>query len=93
MNKLLIIIITVTLLISSGFNKKYEINHSPSEIITMYNIDIDSKSIKGWLRILYSEEKCKDYNLNMSEKDKKIIIKYIKDLENKKIKKYSRGIE
>jgi hypothetical protein len=62
-------------------------------IIERNDLDIDSKSIKGWIRIFNSRDKIYDYGYDISDYEREMMIKYFKELKNKKIKKYSRGMQ
>jgi len=47
-----------------------------------YNIDIDSKSAKGWIRILNSDEKIIEYNIQINNRERLILIIYFKKIKS-----------
>jgi hypothetical protein len=90
MKYIIILIISSMLLFSSPIEKYYR--YDPEEIILINNIDIDGKSIKGWIRIFNSEEKCNDYGFDMNESERETLLSYMREKQNKKNRKYKRGI-
>ena len=62
-------------------------------ILTKINYDIDSKSIKGWIRIFNSQEKLHDYEIYISDFKRKEILWYLKYKLYNKEQKYKREIK
>jgi len=72
---------------------KYAIENRVLTIFRNNQIDIDSKSFKGWIRIFNSRRKLEDYNIYVDEKNRILVLKYFKMKYNHKMNKYERGIE
>ena len=49
------------------------------------NINIKTKTYKGWIRVLLSEEKRKKYHLHLSKKEMELYVNELKLLHNSKI--------
>jgi len=65
----LLIIVLNTSILASDACKTNEIVKS---IASNYNIDLRTKSTKGWIRLFRNEEKCRKYKMN--KKDRKYLI-------------------
>ena len=85
MNKIIRIIIICCLcsitLISDESDESDLINY-----LNAHDYDIDQKSYKGWIRVFNNEEYRKKYGFNkIAEEEILMIIKILKDLDEKKI--------
>lgn len=54
------------------------------------NIDIDTKSIKGWIRLFNSREKMNKHKIYMPEEERKIILEELKIEYQKRSIKFTR---
>jgi len=55
--------------------------------------DIESKSVKGWIRIFNSDDRLKDYGIYISEKQRIIFLSYFKHKLEEKQNRYKREIK
>jgi len=96
-------IFTLLLLFSLSFSNQIDgselsgipavpIERQVSVIFRNNGIDIDSKSIKGWIRIFKSRDKLMDYNIYVEEKERKVVLLYLRKRYNNKMSKYKRGL-
>ena len=63
-----------------------------NQIIHENQIDLESKSLKSWIRTFNSQEKLKEYGFEISETERFIILKGLKDRQRQSKKRYSRRI-
>lgn len=88
--KLLIVLLFLSL---SSLKAKPLCTLSEAEIILYRkNIDIDSKSIKGWLRIFNSPEKLRKHDIFVTPEEAEIVIKYLKKKYIMKTNKYKKVV-
>ena len=67
-------------------------NRSFNQIIYDNKIDLQSKSLKSWLRTFNSKEKIKRYGFELSDTERFTILKGLKDRQRQSKKRYSRRI-
>ena len=63
------------------------------EILYRESIDLDAKSLKGWIRVINSKTKTKTHAIHLTLKEKKTILLYLQDLYELKRKKYSKVVK
>ena len=61
-------------------------------ILYRENIDLDSKSMKGWLRIFNSSEKLRKHDIFVTPEEAEIVIKYLKKKYIMKTNKYKKVV-
>ena len=83
---LLVISISTTILTGSEYNEF-------KNIMFRNEIDLDSKSLKGWIRLFNSKEKINNYGYTITEYERNIILIELKKQKNESIQKYKRGVE
>lgn len=91
--KFFIAILIITTLSASSANARYISGHDVQTILYRENIDLDAKSLKGWMRVFNSDSKLNDYEIYVTEEEKELILIYLNklfDLENKKYAKVVR---
>lgn len=54
------------------------------------NIDIDTKSIKGWIRLFNSREKMNEHKIYLPEEERKIILEELKTVYQKRSIRFTR---
>jgi len=57
------------------------------------SLDLDAKSLKGWIRLFNSNEKLRDYDIYITDTERIEIIYVIKKKYMKEKETYERGIE
>jgi len=62
-------------------------------IIYRNNIDLDSKSAKGWIRLFNSRGKIDDYGYSLTEEERLLMLSELRKINSKAQSKYKRGIE
>jgi hypothetical protein len=67
-------------------------NRTFNQLILDNRIDLKSKSLKSWIRIFNSQSKIKEYGFKLSNAERFIILKGLKDKQNDSKKRYSRRI-
>ena len=89
------ILISILLVISISFAtvENVEVYDEFNNIMYRNEIDLDSKSTKGWIRLFNSIEKINNYGYSISEYERLLIITELKERMDKSIKKYKRGVE
>jgi len=63
-----------------------------NKIVHEHQINIASKSIKSWIRIFNSQEKVISYGFELSETQRYIVLKGLKNMQNKAKNKYARRL-
>ena len=84
MKKVIIIFIILTIILNSVppniINEKYIMS-----LFYRNNIDLDSKSYKGWIRLINSDRRLAEYNYYFSKEEKIDLIKFLRiKIQNKK---------
>jgi len=84
-------ILTLILLLSSnGYTKSTSYKYDQKiveEVLIREEIDLDSKSLKGWIRLFNSRDKINAYDIYISIEERKQMLLYLNCLYNKKNKK------
>jgi len=62
-------------------------------ILHREDIDLDSKSIKGWIRVLNSKEKMLKYHIFLTNEERELLIDYLKKLYNEDYNHFSKRIQ
>jgi hypothetical protein len=57
------------------------------------SLDLDAKSLKGWIRLFNSNEKLRDYDIYITDTERIEIIYVLKKKYMKEKETYERGIE
>jgi hypothetical protein len=70
----------------------YAETDSFNKIILEHQIDVESKSLKSWIRIFNSQESAKEYGFQVSETQRYTILKGLKSMQNKSENKYARRL-
>jgi len=78
------------IIISVDFKK---IEQDFNNLLKSIGYTIDSKSLKGWIRIFNSKEKLYDYEIYIPETDRKLYIIFLRNKLDKKENKYNRGLK
>jgi len=78
------------IVISTDFKK---IERDFNNLLESIGYTIDSKSLKGWIRIFNSKEKLYDYEIYIPEADRKLYIIFLKNKLKKEENKYNRGLK
>lgn len=91
--RIFLILIISSILVLSTPTYNYGIRKTPQDIINANNIDIDSKSLKGWIRIFNSKTKTDDYGFYLSDNERSMLLIYMREKSFKKTNKYKRGIK
>jgi len=90
--------IFIIMLIAFTFNLQAEML-SNEEILIVKNvfvreeIDLDSKSIKGWIRLFNSDDKLNKYEIYVNPEEKRNIILYLTELYTLDYLKHSKEIK
>ena len=69
-----------TLYANYNYNDNDNDNYMIPIILHREDIDLDSKSIKGWIRVLNSKEKMLKYHIFLTDKERELLINYLKKL-------------
>jgi len=90
-------ILTLILLLSSnGYTKSTSYKYDQKiveEVLIREEIDLDSKSLKGWIRLFNSRDKINAYDIYISIEERKQMLLYLNCLYNKKNKENSKIIK
>ena len=62
------------------------------EILYREEMDLDAKSIKGWIRVVNSKSKMKNYAIHLNPEEKKLILIYLQGLYTNEYNKYSKVV-
>ena len=68
------------------------ISNNTKKILVRENVDLDSKSLKGWMRVFNSNEKLNDYEIYTSTTEREQILIYLKELYKIEFKKNSKVV-
>jgi len=63
-----------------------------NQIIHENQIDIESKSLKSWIRTFNSKERIKKYGFKISDTERFIVLKALKDKQKQSKRRYSRRL-
>jgi len=91
MKNVIFLFLIITILYSKDLNH-FSVKYCKN-ILTANNLDEDSKSLKGWLRLFNSPEKLKYYDIYISEEDRKLMIIYFREEYKIKLLKYNKGVK
>lgn len=87
------LIVILSLMLHTPSVSVEPINMNFKNILYKNDIDIDSKSIKGWIRLFNSREKMDRYELDLTEDEILFILATLRKEFEMKSKKFSRGVE
>ena len=101
MNRVIIIIILMFILSGDAIpeDENFYVHDSNKTIEEFNNIiskigyHIDSKSIKGWIRIFNSRDKLYDYEIYINEEDRIRYLIFLRIKNKETQEKYNRGIK
>jgi hypothetical protein len=63
-----------------------------NKILHEHQINIESKSIKSWIRIFNSQEKVLEHGFTLTETQRYTVLKGLKHIQNKAENKYARRL-
>jgi len=90
---LILILLSISLM---GSVYKEDLSYRSTETIILLkkiNYDIDSKSIKGWVRIFRSQSRLREYDIFITETKRVYFLEYFKFKSEEKQRKYKRGVK
>ena len=58
------------------------------QIMYREEIDLDAKSIKGWIRVLNSKSKMKNYSIYLNPEENKLLLMYLQGVYRLEYNKY-----
>ncbi len=96
MNKLfkyLIISLMISVItLSANSDIPLTVDYQAKSVLYRENIDLDAKSLKGWLRVFNSHSKLRNYEIYVDDSERKLVIIYLTKLFNLENNKYAKRV-
>lgn len=95
MNKLLntMLMSWLVVILSGNLSAKTLNSNSVQSILYRENVDLDVKSIKGWMRVFNSQSKLEHYEICVSEKEKEKILLFLKGKYHEEYNRYAKVVK
>lgn len=62
------------------------------QVLNINNLDLHSKSYRGWIRIFNNKKRINDYEIIINESERLIILNYLREKHKNENNKYKRSI-
>jgi len=87
------IMITSLVFLLSGSMNASELNmEDVHTILYRENVDLDAKSLKGWMRVFNSNSKLREYKIFVSVEEKEKVLLFLKELYTNEHNKYAKVV-
>ena len=94
MNKIskFVVSISMVIFLTGNINASDEVLYDVHLILYRENIDLDAKSLKGWIRVFNSNSKLREYEISVTIEERERVLLFLKEKYKKENNKYAKVV-